>query len=156
MGEQEGNIYRYPGAPISYLTFIPRLEGTQRNLHLLPRLLGRRPRPPPDRQCLLHLQETSPPLHRDPHQLSTFHRLHARHCRRSGRTLYLMNRIPCRLHPRAMTLGAFSRRFLQVGPALKHQRKMFAVDMLTSSSNQPRHHLHHLRRLHPFNRILYS
>lgn len=156
MGEQEGNIDQYAGTPISYLTLIPRLEGTQQNLHLLPRLQGRRPRPLPDRQCLLHPQETSPPLHRDPHQLSTFHRLHARHCRRSGRTLYLMIRIPCRLHPRAMTPGTFSRQFLQVDPALKHQRKTFAVDTLTSSSNQPRHHLHHRRRLNPFNRILYS
>ena len=152
MGEQEGNTDKYSGTLISYLTLIARLERTQRNLHLLPRLRGRRPRPPPGWPCLRHPRETSPPLHRDLHQLSIFHHLHARHCRRSGRTWHLMTPIPHHQHPRAraVTSGTFSRRFLRADLVLKHQRKTFAADTLTSFSNQPQQHLHHHRRLPNF------
>ena len=147
MGEQEGIANRHPSVCISDPTLIHRPEGTHRNLHRIPRPPGHRPHHLANWTSLHRPQETSLPLHRDQHLLSTFHRPHARHCRGSGRTWCLTIRIPCHQRPRTMTPDSSSRQFLQVDLALKRQRKTFAVDMLTSSSNKPRRHLHHPRRL---------
>jgi hypothetical protein len=147
MDEQEGIANRHPSVCISDPTLIPRVERTHRNLHSIPHPSGHRPRHLESWTSLRRPQETSLPLHRGQHLLSTFHRPHARHCRGSGRTWCLVIRNPCQRHPRAVTLGSSSHRFLRVDLAPKHRRKTFAVDTLTSSSNQLRRHLHHHHRL---------
>lgn len=146
MGEQEGNNNQHSSVCIPDLTLILRLEQKHRNLHRFPRLSGRRPRHLASWTGLRHPQETSLP-HRGQHLLSTFHRRHARHCQGSGRTWYLTIHNPYHQHLRTITLDSSSRRFHQVDLALKRQRKTFVVDMLTFSSNQPRHRLHRHRRL---------
>jgi len=147
MGEQEGIIDRHPNICAPDPTLIPRLEVIHRNFRRLPHPPGHRPRHPGSLKSLRRPQGTSLPLHPDQHLLSTFRRPHARHCRGSGRTWCPVTRNPYHQHPRAMTLGSSSRRFLQVALALKLQRKTFAVDTSTFSSSQPRRHLHHHRRL---------
>jgi hypothetical protein len=143
MGEQEGNASLYSDVCVSDLALISRSEQTHRNLRHLPRRLsGHRPRHL-ERWTGLHPpQETSLPLHRDQHLLSTFRRHRARRCRGSGRTWYRTIRNLCHQHLRAMTLDSSSHRFLQADLALKRQRNLFAVDTLMSSNNQLRRLLH--------------
>jgi len=146
MGEQEGNVDQYSSACISNLTPIPRPERTRRDLHRFPRLLGPKPRHRASWTSLHRPQETFLPLHHDQHPLSTFRRHHVKQYRGSGRIWCPMTHNLCHQHPRAMAQDSCSLRFLRADLALKRQRKTFAVDTLTFSNSQPRHHPHHHRR----------
>ena len=144
MGKQEGITIRFSGICIRDLTLISRLERIHQSLHHHHLLPERRQRHRRRWTGLRRPQETFL-LRRGRLLLSTFR--HRRASRRgSGRTWCQTIHNPYHQHPQATGQDFCSRRSPQVDPAPKRQRNPFVVDMLISSNNHPRQHLHRRRR----------